>query len=98
VINLGGEDGQARTVRVTHSFHPWSGREFLFLSLGRNWGEDRVFFLDDDGVKRSLPAGFTDAISPDVFVTVAAGRSPFRVDDLVVLAGLVAELLKAPAD
>jgi hypothetical protein len=68
----------------------------LFLSLGRNWGEDRVFFLDDDGVKRSLPVGFTDAMPPDVFVTVAAGRSPFRVDDLVVLADLVAELLKAP--
>ena len=51
-----------------------------------------MFFLDDDGVKRSLPVGFTDAISPDVFVTVAVERSPFRVDDLVVLAGLVAEL------
>ena len=33
---------------MTHPFHPWSGREFLFLSVGHNWGEDRVFFLDDD--------------------------------------------------
>jgi hypothetical protein len=80
---------------VTHPFHPWSGREFLFLTVGHNWGEDRVFFLDDYGVKHSLPVEWTDAASPEVFVAVAAGRSPFRVDDLVVLAGLVAQLLKA---
>ena len=76
---------------MTHPFHPWSGREFLFLSVGHNWGEDRVFFLDDDGVKHSLPLGWTDAASPDVFATVAAGRSPFRVSDLIALACLVAK-------
>jgi hypothetical protein len=80
---------------VTHSFHPWSGREFLFLSVGHNWGEDRVFFLDDDGVKHSLPLGWTDAASVDVFVALAAGRSPFRVDDLIVLADLVVRLSRA---
>jgi len=88
-------DGQARTVRVTHPFHPWSGREFLFLSVGHNWGEDRVFFLDDDGVKHSLPLGWTDAASVDVFVALATGRSPFRVDDLIVLADLVVRLSQA---
>jgi hypothetical protein len=64
----------------------------VFLSVGHNWGEDRVFFLDDDGVHHSLPVGWTDAASPDVFVTVAAGRSLFRVEDLIALAGLVAQL------
>ncbi|MFZ2056351.1 MAG: DUF5372 family protein [Acidimicrobiales bacterium] len=88
-------DGQARTVRVTHPFHPWSGREFLFLSVGHNWGENRVFFLDDDGVKHSLPLGWTDAASVDVFVALATGRSPFRVDDLIVLADLVVRLSRA---
>ena len=88
-------DGQTRTVRVTHPFHPWSGREFLFLSVGHNWGEDRVFFLDDDGVKHSLPLGWTDAASVDVFVALATGRSPFRVDDLIVLADLVVRLSRA---
>ena len=37
----------------------------------------------------SLPAGWTGAVAVDVFVTVAAGRSPFRVDDLVALVDLV---------
>ena len=77
---------------MTHPFHPWSGRDFLFVSVGHNWGEDRVFFVDDDGVKHSLPVGWTDAACPDVFVAVAGGRSPFRVDDLVALADLVAQL------
>ena len=77
---------------MTHPFHSWTSREFLFLSVGHNWGENRVFFLDDDGVKHSLPLGWTDAASLDVFVAVAAGRSPFRVEDLIVLADLVAAI------
>ena len=74
---------------MAHPFHPWSGHDFLFLSVGHNWGENRVFFLDDNGVKDSLPLGWTDAASPDVFVTVAAGRSPFRVPDLIALASKI---------
>jgi hypothetical protein len=76
-------------VRVTHPFHPWSGREFVFLAVRQTWAEDRVFFLDDDGRQLSLPVGWTDAWRPDVFVTVAAGRGPFRVVDLLALALLL---------
>jgi len=36
--------------------------------------------------------GWTDAAEPDVFVIMAEGRSPFRVDDLVELARLVEQL------
>jgi hypothetical protein len=32
------EHDPTRTVRVTHPFHPWSGQDFLFLSVGHNWG------------------------------------------------------------
>jgi hypothetical protein len=48
-----------------------------------------VFFFDEDGVQRSLPRAWTDAADVDPFVALAAGRSPFRVDDLVALAGLI---------
>ena len=41
--------GEQRTVRVTHPFHPWVGREFVFVAVRQTWGEDRVFFLDEDG-------------------------------------------------
>jgi len=76
-------------VRVTHPFHPWCGREFVFLAVRQTWAEDRVFFLGADGRQHSLPVGWTDAGGPDVFVTVAAGRSPFRVADLLALALLL---------
>lgn len=74
---------------MTHPFHPWAGREFVFVAVRQTWGEDRVFFFDEDGAMRSLPTGWTDACAPDVFVSLAAGRSPFRVEDLLALAELV---------
>ena len=40
----------------------------------------------------SLPASWTDVVEPDAFVALAAGRSLFRVDDLLALSDLVAEL------
>jgi hypothetical protein len=73
---------------VTHPFHPWRGREFVFVAVRQTWSQDRVFFLDQQGVQYSLPVGWTDAAGPDVFVAVAAGRSPFRVADLLALADL----------
>jgi Family of unknown function (DUF5372) len=76
---------------VTHPFHPWCGHEFVFVAVRQTWGEERVFFLDEDGTLKSLPTAWTDAAAPDVFVVVAAGRSPFRAEDLVALAELVAQ-------
>ena len=78
---------------MTHPFHPWSGREFVFVAVRQTWSQDRVFFLDADGGQHSLPVGWTDAAGPDVFVTVAAGRSPFRLADLLVLARVAGGLL-----
>ena len=77
---------------MTHPFHPWLGREFAFVAVRQTWGEERVSFFDDGGVQRSLPRAWTDARDVDPFVVLAAGRSPFRVEDLVALADLVAEL------
>ena len=48
-----------------------------------------MFFLDGDGRQFSLPVGWTDAAEPDAFVTMAAGRSPFRFADLVELGRLI---------
>ena len=79
-------------MRVIHPFHPWSGREFVFLAIRQTWSDDRVFFLDADGRQYSLPVGWTDAVQPDVFVLMAGGRCPFRLADLLVLAQLIADL------
>jgi hypothetical protein len=74
---------------VTHPFHPLAGREFDLVVRKNNWAEDRVFFFNDDGQLVSIPAGFTDVDPPDPFVAVSAGRSAFRVEDLLEVATLV---------
>jgi Family of unknown function (DUF5372) len=82
---------------VTHPFHPWVGREFVFVAVRQTWGEDRVFFFDDDGTQRSLPTAWTDAAEPDAFVALAGGRSALRVADLLVLVELI-DGLRRPGD
>ena len=74
---------------MTHPFHPWSGRKFVFLAVRQTWSEDRVFFLDSAGRQWSLPVAWTDAADPDAFVVMAGGRCPFRFADLVELRGLI---------
>jgi hypothetical protein len=81
--------GREQVVRVTHPFHPWCGREFVFLAVRQTWGEDRVYFLDGDAVQYTLPVGWTDAAAPDAFVVAAGGRCAFRMEDLLALARLV---------
>jgi hypothetical protein len=47
---------------------------------------------DERGELKSLPAAWTDVVEPDLFVVVTAGRSPFRVEDLLALADLLSSL------
>lgn len=62
------------------------------MTCRRNWGEDRAYYHDDSGQLVSLPVGWTSACAADPVVVVSAGRSSFRVQDLVDLARLVEEL------
>jgi len=66
------------------------------VALRQPWGENRVWFLDEHDRLLSLPVGWTDAAPPDVFVELAAGRCPFRIDDLISLAGLLENLRRLP--
>jgi hypothetical protein len=51
---------------VIHPFHPWCGREFVFVAIRYTWGEDQVVFFGDDGTQKSLPRAWTDAADADV--------------------------------
>jgi hypothetical protein len=51
-----------------------------------------VYFHDDAGRLVSLPAHWTSLFPLDPFVAIAAGRSPFRVQDLLDLSHLVARI------
>ena len=61
----------------------------MFLAVRETWSEVRVLFLDEEGRQFSLPVGWTDVAEPDVFATMAAGRSAFRFADLVELRRLI---------
>jgi hypothetical protein len=53
------------------------------------WGEDRVFYYDDAGALKSFLSNVTDLVAEDTFDCISAGRSAFRVDDLLELRRLL---------
>ena len=61
----------------------------VLVAVRQTWGEDRVFFLDEEGTQRSLLRSWTDAADRDPFVAFAAGRSVVRVADLLALVELL---------
>jgi hypothetical protein len=62
---------------------------YSLVTYKHNWGQDRVYYHDETGRLRSVPARWTSLPGEDPFIAVAAGRSPFRVVDLLELARLV---------
>jgi hypothetical protein len=79
---VGSTDGR---FRITHPFHPLHGAEYELVTRKLTWGEDRVFYYDPNGKLKSLFTNVTDLVPPDAFSCVSAGRSAFRVDDLLDL-------------
>jgi hypothetical protein len=61
----------------------------------QNWGEDRVYFHDDAGRLVALPARWTSVCPADPVVILSAGRSAFRVQDLLELAELMKGLRRS---
>ena len=55
-------------------------------------GVERVLLEVLDGRKAWIPASWTDVVSPDPFVSVSDSRSCFRVEDLLRLIDLVADV------
>jgi hypothetical protein len=74
---------------ITHPFHPLRGQSFPLVVSKKLWGESRVTIQLPDGTPRSVPINWTDATPGDPYVSVALGRSRFRVEDLLALAKLI---------
>jgi hypothetical protein len=74
------------------------GREFTLVTYRHNWGEHRVYFHDDEDHLVSLPAAWTSVFAPDPFVVISAGRSAFRVQDLLELARLLDDVRRGVAE
>jgi hypothetical protein len=70
---------------------------FELLERRTTWGEDRVYFHDEAGRLRRLPAAWTSAGVRSPFEVLAEGRSHFRVADLLELVVLIARQRPAPS-
>jgi hypothetical protein len=78
-------DAEKRCFRITHPYHPLFDRVLELVTCRQNWGEDRLWFYDREGHLASVPASWTDIAAVDPVVVVGAGRSLFRVTDLLHL-------------
>jgi Family of unknown function (DUF5372) len=56
------------------------------------WGEDRVYFHNESQELTALPARWTNVVEADPVVAVAAGRAPFRANDLLEVVQLIRAL------
>jgi Family of unknown function (DUF5372) len=54
--------------------------------------EHRVYFHDEKGRICEIPLSWTSLATEDPFLVLAAGKSWFRVEDLLVLARLIREM------
>jgi hypothetical protein len=71
--------------RITHPFHPLVGNEYEMVGRHVSWGEDRVFYYGSSRRLKSFLVNVTDLFPIDAFTRISAGRSAFRVDDLLEL-------------
>jgi Family of unknown function (DUF5372) len=81
-----------QTFQIVHPFHPWHGRRFELIEYKNAWGEDRVYFHNEEQQLIALPASWTDVVAADPVVCIGKGRALFRAGDLSELAGLVRRL------
>jgi hypothetical protein len=84
-----------KTFRIIHPFHPYRNIEFEIDHVKRIAYESRVFFFNTKGRKSSVPLSWTDIGPKDAFVVVSAGRSLYRVEDLLCLVRLIEEINSA---
>jgi len=97
--NAGGpaRDGSPDEVVVTHPYHPLRGRSFPFYSRLTTGGVRLVRCVQEDETLLTLPVAWTSYRAEDDFERASAGRSPWRVDDLLELRAVVDALLQRGA-
>jgi hypothetical protein len=79
-------------VRITHPFHPLSGKQFACVGERYNRYGKRLLLQVDDATVRSVPPQWTDLVAPDPEIVIGEHRTLFRMADLLELARLVDQL------
>jgi len=80
-------------VRVTHPFHPLSGKQLVCVGERYNVHGKRLLLQDEVTICSVLPQ-WTDLAAPDPEIIIGNHRALFRVADLLDLARLVDQLAK----
>jgi len=86
------ENKLTKKFQVTHPFHPLFSKEFEILQHIQTSLSNIIIFCDDNSRRRAIPAPWTDVQAVDPFVIISAGRSYFRVEDLICLSDLINDL------
>jgi hypothetical protein len=82
-----------RRIRITHPFHPLSGREYRLVEYRRDWGREQAVFRDANDELFAVPVDWTDLTEgADAFVTLSEGRAFSRPSDLLALSALIEEV------
>ena len=79
-------------MRITHPFHPFSGRQLSCVGERYNRYGMRLLLQIDDHSVCSVPPQWTDVVAPDPEVVMGEQRALFRVVDLLELAGMLDRL------
>ena len=94
IQNANASIAATRLVRITHPFHPLSGRQLPCVGERYNrYGMTLLLQIDDESVCSVLPQ-WTDVVAVDPEIAMGGHRALFRVVDLLELAGLVDRLSK----
>ncbi len=92
LLTTPGNTNGEQNFTITHPFYPLCGQTFPLLSQRFAWGEERVFFPDQETHEvRSLPLAWTNLALPDPFLVVAGGKAVLRFSDLQQLAQFLRE-------
>jgi len=81
-----------RLVRITHPFHPLSGKALACVGERYNRYGRRFLLRVDEVAVCSVPLQWTDLAVPDPEIVLGQQRAPFRVADLLELSRLVGEM------
>ena len=93
ISNAPDKTDQEQYCTVTHPFHPLYCKKILIVSLKQTWGENRVFYRQEDGRITSIPSCWTSIYELHPFNVISKGRSVFRFQELLELARLIEDFM-----
>ena len=84
-------------MRITHPFHPLSGKQLACVGERYNRSGRRLLLRVDEATICSVPPQWTDFVAPDPEIVLGEQWALFRVADLLELARLVEQLSRCDA-